>query len=158
MSSFLADLFQSIFTPGPTPTLIVATNATFGALQGLLGLLLVATKSIHFVILSVLCAGLWWAINWFATELQASKATYEQTARQSAGSSRPEDDGESGDDTETEGQLRQKVRLSEKQEPSYPVQDPMDVLRRRKSVGDSAGELSTEDEWEKVSEGAVKDR
>ncbi|KAG7292097.1 hypothetical protein NEMBOFW57_002130 [Staphylotrichum longicolle] len=63
MASFFEDLWQSIFTPGPTPTLLVATNATFAALQVVLAVLLYATFSVHFLILSALCGGLW--VNWF---------------------------------------------------------------------------------------------
>ncbi|RKF57059.1 hypothetical protein OnM2_077009 [Erysiphe neolycopersici] len=70
MATFLIDLFQSIFTPGPTPTLLIATNVTFACLQVVLLLLLIATYSIHFAILSLLSAGLWTAINWFANELK----------------------------------------------------------------------------------------
>ena len=73
MADFLSNLWSSVFTPGTTPTLLVATNVTFGALQALLFGLLFATSSIHFAILSVLCAGLWWSINWFATELSAAQ-------------------------------------------------------------------------------------
>ncbi|KAM3460489.1 hypothetical protein BB8028_0002g13860 [Beauveria bassiana] len=74
MSSFIVELWESIFVPGPTPTILRATNATFAALQLTLFALLVGTYSIHFVILSILSAGLWWSINWFAAELQAAKA------------------------------------------------------------------------------------
>ncbi|KAI1906507.1 SMK killer toxin resistance protein [Ophidiomyces ophidiicola] len=73
MASFLTDLWSSIFTPGTTPTLLLATNATFAALQVLLLALLYATHSIHFIVLSGLCAALWWSINWFAAELEAVK-------------------------------------------------------------------------------------
>lgn len=69
MSKFFEDLWESIFTPGPTPSLLIATNVSFFFLQIVLGALLVATYSVHFVVLSILCAGLWWAINWFANEL-----------------------------------------------------------------------------------------
>lgn len=72
MSQFLENLWNSVFTPGPTPTLLVATNASFAALQLVLFALLLATYSIHFVVLSGLCGGLWWSINWFANELRAA--------------------------------------------------------------------------------------
>ncbi|EFW22011.1 hypothetical protein D8B26_002106 [Coccidioides posadasii str. Silveira] len=74
MASFLTDLWSSVFTPGATPTLLVATNATFAALQVLLLALLVATYSIHFLVLSCLCGALWWSINWFVAELDVAKA------------------------------------------------------------------------------------
>ncbi|KAI6249927.1 V-type ATPase assembly factor PKR1 [Erysiphe necator] len=70
MASFIVDLFQSIFIPGPTPVLLIATNVTFALLQALLLLLLIATYSIHFIILSLLSLGLWIAINWFANEMK----------------------------------------------------------------------------------------
>lgn len=73
MSQFFENLWNSVFTPGPTPTLLVATNASFAALQVVLFSLLLATYSIHFVILSGLCAGLWWSINWFANELRLAQ-------------------------------------------------------------------------------------
>ena len=69
MASFFVELWESIFTPGPTPTILIATNATFACLQVTLLALLYATYSIHFLVLSVLCVGLWWSINWFAAEL-----------------------------------------------------------------------------------------
>ena len=58
-SSFFEDLWESIFTPGPTPTLLIATNASFAALQLLFFALFIGTYSIHFVILSFLTGGLW---------------------------------------------------------------------------------------------------
>ncbi|KAK7521579.1 ER protein Pkr1-domain-containing protein [Phyllosticta citriasiana] len=80
MSQFFESLWNSIFTPGPTPTLLVATNASFAALQLVLFALLLATYSIHFVVLSGLCGGLWWSINWFANELRAA-ADKEEAAK-----------------------------------------------------------------------------
>lgn len=118
MAAFMENLWSAVFTPGPTPTLLVATNATFAALQLLLGALLIATYSIHFVILSVLCAGLWWSINWFATELRSAQLKEEEAERlrkQKKSASKAEKDwkttgevGDSGADdegesTETEG-------------------------------------------------------
>lgn len=116
MADFLTNLWESVFTPGTTPTLLVATNCTFGALQVLLLSLLVATYSIHFAILSVLCGGLWYSINWFAVELQAAqKAEVEaerlrkkrqQEKEWSAAGDAADDEGE---DTETEGGMRESV-------------------------------------------------
>ncbi|KAL1901847.1 Sm snRNP core protein Smd1 [Sporothrix stenoceras] len=78
MASFFQELWESIFTPGPTPSLLIATNATFAVLQVVLFVLLIATYSIHFVILSVLAGGLWWAVNWFANELKVAKALQDE--------------------------------------------------------------------------------
>ncbi|KAK5135039.1 hypothetical protein LTR08_005699 [Meristemomyces frigidus] len=81
MASFMEDLWGSVFTAGPNPTLIIATNATFACLQLLLGGLFVATYSIHFAILSVLSAGLWGSINWFAAELARAQGIEEEAER-----------------------------------------------------------------------------
>lgn len=104
MASFLTSLWESVFTPGPTPTLLIATNASFGALQLLLLVLLVATQSIHFVILSFLCGGLWYAINWFAAEVQAAKAIDDAEKRERDTKGRGTS-ADPGSDTETETEL-----------------------------------------------------
>lgn len=154
MASFITELMNSIFTPGPTPTLIVATNATFASLQLVLALLLVATRSIHFVILSILCGGLWWAINWFARELHASGTTREPAEHSTGEDTQQGEGADSGDETETERSKSPRVRQDDRHLPS----DTAETLRRRRSSGDGGGEVSTEDEWEKVSEGGFKDR
>ena len=205
MASFLTSLWESIFTPGPTPVLLVATNASFGALQLLLLILLAATKSIHFVVLSVLCGGLWYAINWFAKEVQAAKDKEEAEKEEKAGDSgkgrkRMAGSPDPGSDTETETEPRAEgastgvaaaERAQERQTerrkvvPRVISDDPTasssqdasdepgtssgllhpsepgsagkgmgdsDLLRRRRSVGDSSGYVSTDSEWEKVDE------
>jgi len=81
MAAFFENLWNSIFTPGATPTLLIATNATFASLQLVLGALLIGTRSIHFAVLSALCAGLWWAINWFAIELKKAERAEEEAKR-----------------------------------------------------------------------------
>ncbi|KAM5451579.1 hypothetical protein MaudCBS49596_003851 [Microsporum audouinii] len=70
MAAFFQELFSSIFTPGATPTLLLATNATFAALQVVFFALLVATYSVHFLILSCISGALWYSINWFAEEVK----------------------------------------------------------------------------------------
>lgn len=81
MVEFMTNLWESVFTPGTTPTLLIAANASFGALQVLLAALFFATWSYHFVALSVICGGTWWGINWFAVELQKAKAAEEEAAK-----------------------------------------------------------------------------
>jgi hypothetical protein len=109
MATFIEDLWNSIFTPGPTSTLLIATNVTFGALQVVLLALLVATYSIHFLILSILCSGLWAAINWFANELYIAQAQQEAEKRKQTDAGESDStDGmagsamDTGDDTEVE--------------------------------------------------------
>ena len=175
MASFLEELWNSIFTPGPTPTLLVATNAAFAALQLLLLVLLIATYSLHFLVLSVLCGGLWYSINWFATEI--SKEQQAQKAKEKKEKS-PEPDNAS--DTETEAALpdapvepvtakttltapnpnqrheRPKDSASTLLEPK--LADSSEALRRRRSLGESSGYVSTDSEWEKISEGDEKNK
>jgi len=44
MSSFIVKLWEDIFTPGPTPTILKAANASFAALQIVLFCLLLAAS------------------------------------------------------------------------------------------------------------------
>ncbi|KAL5120353.1 hypothetical protein ACEQ8H_001643 [Pleosporales sp. CAS-2024a] len=182
MAAFLEELWESIFTPGTTPTLLVATNASFAALQVLLLAMLLATHSMHFFILSFLCGGLWWAINWFAAEMRAAQAKEEEARRirearrrsgQGAEGAEGDDAGEgmdSGDDTEVDNDVD-----APKPPPTAVVERPRDptpqasggrgaatslarladgALKQRKGLGESTGDVSTDSEWEKLSEDA----
>ncbi|CAF9916728.1 SMK killer toxin resistance protein [Imshaugia aleurites] len=161
MATFFADLISSIFTPGPTPSIIIATNASFAALQVVLLLLLIITYSIHFVVLSFLCAGLWWGINWFVTELESANRK-EKDAKQSSDMKKGqgpdarklEDSG-----TETEGggtQIEEGPSDSILGSQTQGLLRPDDVqgaMRKRISSAEaSSGDLSTDSEWDKVSE------
>lgn len=116
MASFVEDLWQSIFTPGPTSTLVIATNVTFAALQLVLLALLIATFSIHFIILSILCAGLWASINWFAKEVQIAQATLDKAKQDKT---RSDGDAlESTDDTRTLGDEQEAISNSTSQSAS----------------------------------------
>lgn len=207
-ASFFEKLWQSIFTPGPTPTLLVATNATFAALQLLLFALLLATYSVHFVILSGLSAGLWWAINWFAGEMRAAQAKEEEAKRirearrekekGKAGTGSEVEAMDTGDDTEVETEVEEKYKAKPKPKAQPAARAPRpetqstvlverptdggarggsrvraapvpatastttgaaskaapaddDALKKRKTLGESTGELSTDSEWDKLS-------
>ncbi|KXJ95856.1 ER protein Pkr1-domain-containing protein [Microdochium bolleyi] len=148
MASFFEQLWESIFTPGPTPTLLIATNATFAALQLVFFVLLVATYSIHFVILSFLCGGLWWAINWFAVELKAAQLKEEQEKALADRETR-----RATDDSDTEVEALTQAVEPKKASGSSEVE----VTKRAgelKHRGDTGAGIksgvSTEDEWEKV--------
>lgn len=161
--SFVEELWSSVFTPGPTPTLLVATNVTFAALQLVLFVLLLATYSVHFVVLSFLCAGLWYSINWFAHEVrlaqQAQEAEKKAQAESEPGSDRKKDSVDSADsDTETEAVAGKKPKKSPK---DYAVTTgsaasarlqptQRDPAKRASPGGDSSGYGSTDSEWEKV--------
>ena len=161
MASFFEELWNSVFTPGTTPTLLVATNASFAALQLLLIVLLIATYSLHFLVLSVLCGGLWWSINWFVSELRAAKAQEELYQQREKNKSQENEKSQAGDsDTETESPAAPKRAPGPKDSPTLLKPKPThseDTLTRRRSHGDSSGYVSTDSEWEKVSEGDMKD-
>jgi len=145
MSAFITELFQSIFTPGPTSTLLVATNVAFACLQVVLLLLLIATYSIHFVILSFLSAGLWWAINWFVAELKAAQAVEDEKKR------RLEETGP-GEETETEAETVIDTGNFTSGREEVEVVERKGELKDRGGSGGNKSEISTEDEWERVSE------
>ncbi|KAG5978325.1 hypothetical protein E4U55_006238 [Claviceps digitariae] len=167
MSSFFIDLWESIFTPGPTPTILYATNLSFGALQLVLLALLLATASIHFVVLSVLCGGLWWGINWFAREVALAQGQEREREREEAGK---KDEGmekgkeEESSDTEVELMTGREdagrgldVRYrggggaAKKEEEQQQQQQQEEEGKDAAAVSQSSA--STEDEWEKVSRG-----
>ncbi|KAF1811314.1 Pkr1-domain-containing protein [Eremomyces bilateralis CBS 781.70] len=116
MAEFMENLWNSIFTPGPTPSLLIATNVTFATLQTLLLVLLIATRSWHFVALSTISGGLWWAINWFARELAVERAKEEEQKRKQREEQAlkgEHDDGEdAGDDTHTETETETELDAS----------------------------------------------
>ncbi|CVK95735.1 hypothetical protein FPRO06_01117 [Fusarium proliferatum] len=161
MSSFIVKLWEDIFTPGPTPTILKAANASFAALQIVLFCLLLATYNIHCVILSILCGGLWWSVNWFAAELaiaQREQREKEEKEKQQ----QKEVSGNDGEDSETE------VETTVPSKPSpvaattsdvavaaaggvQPLQPKGEVKQRSGATGTQSS-VSTEDEWEKVSE------
>ncbi|KAK6443599.1 SMK killer toxin resistance protein [Oleoguttula sp. CCFEE 5521] len=175
MATFLTDLWESVFTPGPTSTLLVATNVSFGSLQLLLLGLLLATYSIHFIILSVLCGGLWWSINWFASEVSAVRREEEEKERlakldgkRGVGGEGSEGDDE-GETTEVEdevsrsiGDLRtggttvsaaEEVRSSGLEVPTVAAARQRMPTRSGSGSGNGDGvrsEMSTDSEWEKV--------
>ncbi|KAL2118986.1 hypothetical protein VTJ04DRAFT_5945 [Mycothermus thermophilus] len=177
MANFFVELWESIFTPGPTPTLLVATNATFAALQVILAVLLFVTYSIHFLVLSVLCGGLWFAINWFARELREQQRLEEEKKRRAAA---PPPASSSSDETETEVEPTARSSTASLRKPATKEATPVPVppaTKQPEAVSsvveptEARGELklrtveeessqsqgvrssaSTEDEWEKVSE------
>lgn len=154
----MEELWSSIFTPGPTPTLLIATNVTFAALQVVLFTLLLVTHSLHFVALSVLCAGLWYSINWFAQEVRAAQLAQEAEEKKAHTDSdldarqlnRKKDSGlgDSASETETEHLADKPSAVTTGSERLQPTnQDPK---QRLSTGGDSSGYGSTDSEWEKV--------
>lgn len=158
MASFLTDLWESIFTPGPTPSILVATNASFAALQVILLALLVATYSVHFVVLSVLCAGLWVSINWFAKEVLAAQEEQARKAKEleGTGGGGGGGGGASGGKQETEDSDTEVEGVSPPRKPrtaaGAEVREAIGELKQRGPPTGTQSSVSTEDEWEKVSE------
>ncbi|KAL7789448.1 ER protein Pkr1 domain-containing protein [Trichoderma ceciliae] len=167
MSSFFVELWEGIFTPGPTPTILKATNITFAALQVVLLTLLVATYSVHFVVLSALCGGLWWSINWFARELRIAQALEEEEKEEKekekqqqrpapAVSSGGPGDASGSSDTEVEGRLTRRAGGKNKKASVAAKADAEPVERKgelkQRTVLETQSSVSTEDEWERVSE------
>lgn len=152
MATFITDLMNSIFVPGPTPSIIVATNASFAALQLVLLCLLVATYSVHFLILSGLCGGLWWSINWFVAELRQERRKEEERK------AKEQSDILAGDDSDTEQEEVIKVGTTESGSKEVELIRQVGELKDRGlgrmdgAMSSSGTEHSTEDEWEKVSE------
>ncbi|TGJ88007.1 hypothetical protein E0Z10_g775 [Xylaria hypoxylon] len=150
MAGFVEQLWESIFTPGPTPSLLIATNITFASLQLLLLALLIATYSVHFVALSLLSGGLWWAINWFAAELNAAKAREE--ADKARAEQRPTRQGTDDSETEVETIISESNPKTGSSEVEPVAQTGELKLRATEPLSESKSAASTEDEWEKVSE------
>jgi hypothetical protein len=166
MADFLPNLWESVFVSGATPTLLLATNVTFALLQVVLVLLLAATYSIHFAVLSVICGGLWWSINWFAAEVAAVRAEEEAKAKREekekedakvgGGGESADDEGES---TEVEEQgagldaSRASLSLSGFEETvvsSGREEESAAARQRNVKTPDLSG---TDSEWEKVEDG-----
>lgn len=171
MGSFIEDLWLSVFTPGPTPTLLVATNVTFAALQILLLVLLLFTYSIHFFVLSVLSGSLWFSINWFAKELGQVQAAQDAATKDGQGDKTGEKGSSDskrrlpggldtpGSDTETESLTGRKGPTATGSDPRPTAAAPTSLelpgkhteVRKRPSMGgESSGYVSTDSEWEKV--------
>lgn len=166
MASFAQGLWESIITPGPTPALLVATNVTFAGLQLVLGVLLLATWSVHFVVLSVLSGGLWWAINWFARELKIHQLAEEKEKEEEA--RRARDPAVTSGESETEvevvssGTRGRKGGAAKTPSSSREIEggEKTAELKQRAAAvpstkaapRDMKSSVSTEDEWEKVSE------
>ncbi|KAJ5590021.1 hypothetical protein N7450_003993 [Penicillium hetheringtonii] len=168
MASFMEELWSSIFTPGPTPVLLVATNVTFAALQLVLFGLLLATSSLHFVALSLISAGLWYSINWFAREVRAAQDAQNAEKEKAETETAAEGEADTGDrkkesgdneglgggtyadsETETESIARGKTGQTGMTTSRLQPVD-LDPRKRVSSGGDSSGYGSTDSEWEKV--------
>ena len=154
MANFLTELFGSIFTPGPTPSLLVATNASFAALEIVLLALLLATYSIHFLLLSFISAGLWWSVNWFVAELEAARQKEKEAERIKEVRRRHEEKDAEDSGTETEGPVSQVTATAIRRRPDKTLgpEDAEGSLHKRRSIGSSTGDLSTDSEWDKVEE------
>lgn len=71
--AFLTELWQSVFTPGPTPALMKALHASFVLLFISLFWLIYVTRSIHYINLLVIALLLYGTVIWFVNELEKEK-------------------------------------------------------------------------------------
>jgi len=166
MAAFLEDLWTSIFTPGPTSTLLLATNVSFAALQSILLALLFATYSIHFVVLSILSAALWAGINWFAKEVMIAQAQQqaegEMAGKVVVGRGEGISSGEAVEPIELPAEeVRPRLDITSTSRLEETIQAwntgaaamvapaEGDALHQRRAMSASI-ELSTDGEWEKI--------
>jgi hypothetical protein len=150
MASFVEDLWSSIFTPGPTPTLLIATNVSFAALQFIFFALLFATYSLHFVALSIISGGLWYSINWFAAEVRLAQQAQE-IEKEKETNTRSKTPGDGTDsETETEDVKSSAVTTGSTSATSGFLSTERDSKKRPSASGDGSGYGSTDSEWEKV--------
>lgn len=70
--SFFQELWRSIFEPGTTPQLLIATHLSFASLVLVLAWLCYATRNVHFYALLTIASILWGLVTWFVNELQQS--------------------------------------------------------------------------------------
>lgn len=101
------------------------------------------------MILSFLCAGLWWSINWFAAELKVAqeKEEREKARAQQRASQHVTEDSE----TEVETVVsKDKLKTGSKE--VEPIQQAGELKQRVNPSPETKSAASTEDEWEKVSE------
>lgn len=70
---FVTELWKSVFEPGTTPALVLATHVSFCLLVVSLVVFAWLSKSIHLVNLLVLAVVLWALVTWFIRELEALK-------------------------------------------------------------------------------------
>ncbi|CAR23433.1 Pkr1p [Lachancea thermotolerans CBS 6340] len=73
MANFFEELWRSIFTPGASPQLIVATHVSFFLLTACLSWLIFWTKNIHFIMLLIISTLLWGTVTWFISELKSAQ-------------------------------------------------------------------------------------
>ncbi|SPJ73255.1 related to PKR1 protein [Fusarium torulosum] len=161
MSSFVVKLWEDIFTPGPTPTILKAANGSFAALQIVLFSLFLATYNIHCAILSVLCAGLWWSVNWFAAELAIAQREEREKEKREKQLQREASGNDDDSETEVETPAPNKAPPVVSTDATTsdvaaaaglePLEAKGEVKQRAGATGTQSS-VSTEDEWEKVSE------
>ncbi|SMN19175.1 similar to Saccharomyces cerevisiae YMR123W PKR1 V-ATPase assembly factor [Maudiozyma saulgeensis] len=74
MASFVTGLWESVFQPGTSPQLILATHLSFTALLITLAWLIFVTHgNIHFIMLFIIATLLWITVIWFINELKSAQ-------------------------------------------------------------------------------------
>lgn len=157
MPSFFEELWQSVFTPGPTPVLMIATNVTFAATLPFLIYMAISNANIHYGFMSLIAGGLWISINWFVKELKVAEAQMEKEKERKEDKENEEPDSRDG-----------LVKVNEPATSPAPIPPVGPVtsvaassivqpaeqhgeLKARVVPSSARSVTSTEDEWEKVS-------
>ena len=132
---------------------MVATNVSFAALQIVLLALFILTYSVHFAILSFLSLSLWWAINWFASELKEADNKEKQADRLRELRKAREEDAAlvDSDGSETEGEGEDRVARSDRERKKEREDEK--GLGRSKEVDGSSGFLSPGSSQEQAGDG-----
>ncbi|SCW00714.1 LAFE_0C10330g1_1 [Lachancea fermentati] len=73
MASFFAQLWESVFSPGASPQLLVATHVSFVFLTLCLAWLIFLTRNVHFMVLLAISTALWITVTWFVAELRSAE-------------------------------------------------------------------------------------
>lgn len=125
MASFFVALWESVFQPGTTPQLIIATHVSFLALLATLGWLIHATSgNIHFYALFTIALLLWFTVIWFIQELKSVQLKDNQELGKS---SEAEDSNNTDGETKNSGEETTTGAEIEKKQSNTPTQ-----LRSRK--------------------------
>ncbi|KAI5279708.1 hypothetical protein KEM54_004051 [Ascosphaera aggregata] len=115
---------------------------------------------IHFVILSAICGGLWWAINWFAAEVAAFKKEEEQRkeAEREKNDIKKTKEGEESREPDIDESASASLHAETTQKETVPDSGPAASssaiatvdARPRLVSPPSSGNISADSDWERI--------
>ena len=118
MAHFFVALWESVFQPGTSPQLIIATHISFLLLLTVLGSQIYLTNNVHYYALFTIATLLWITVTWFVSELNQVKlqdnkeleSKFGKTTATAASSKAPEEKKESAPVTSTSTNRRTRSR------------------------------------------------